>query len=98
MKCQEHYKVPYRSKALWSASSVTWYNPSQPDYGLRGCLAADSKVNGEPRGDADDTDYEEEKNMVDLKQVDEALNSYVRPLSFPIAVRMCESQKGKVLF
>ncbi len=29
--------------------------------------------------------------MVDLKQVSEALNSHIRPLSFPVAIRMCES-------
>ena len=29
--------------------------------------------------------------MVDLKSIDAALNTYVRPQSFPVAVRMCDS-------
>ncbi len=28
--------------------------------------------------------------MVDLKQIDEALNKYTRPQTFPLAIRMCE--------
>jgi len=31
--------------------------------------------------------------MVDLKQINEALNKYVWPQSFPLAVRMCQSSK-----
>ena len=29
--------------------------------------------------------------MADLKEINEALNRYIRPLSFPVAIRMCES-------
>lgn len=31
--------------------------------------------------------------MVDLKQIDEAFNRYVRPQTFPVAVRMCTSEE-----
>ncbi|MDH4367585.1 MAG: DUF169 domain-containing protein, partial [Dehalococcoidia bacterium] len=31
--------------------------------------------------------------MADLKQIDEALTRYVRPQTFPLAIRMCESEK-----
>jgi uncharacterized protein (DUF169 family) len=31
--------------------------------------------------------------MADLKQVNEALNFYLRPSSFPVAVKLCESEK-----
>ncbi len=31
--------------------------------------------------------------MVDLKKVSEAFNFHVRPSSFPVAIRMCESEK-----
>jgi uncharacterized protein (DUF169 family) len=31
--------------------------------------------------------------MVNLKQIDEALTHYVRPQTFPLAIRMCESEK-----
>jgi uncharacterized protein (DUF169 family) len=35
----------------------------------------------------------EEENMANLKQIDEALTYYVRPQTFPLAIRMCESEK-----
>ena len=31
--------------------------------------------------------------MVNPKQIDEALTHYVRPQTFPLAIRMCESEK-----
>jgi len=31
--------------------------------------------------------------MANLKQIDEALTYYVRPQTFPLAIRMCESEK-----
>jgi len=31
--------------------------------------------------------------MIDLKHIDEALTSYVRPQTFPVAIRMCQSAK-----
>jgi uncharacterized protein (DUF169 family) len=31
--------------------------------------------------------------MADLKQIDEALNQYVRPQTFPVAIRMCSSEE-----
>jgi len=31
--------------------------------------------------------------MINLKQIDEALTDYVRPQTFPLAIRMCESEK-----
>ena len=31
--------------------------------------------------------------MINLKQIDEALTHYVRPQTFPIAIRMCESEE-----
>lgn len=30
--------------------------------------------------------------MADMKQIDDALNQYLRPQTFPVAVRMCESE------
>jgi uncharacterized protein (DUF169 family) len=31
--------------------------------------------------------------MANLKQIDESLTRYVRPQTFPLAIRMCESEK-----
>lgn len=31
--------------------------------------------------------------MIDLKKTDEALSQYVRPQTFPLAIRMCESER-----
>ena len=31
--------------------------------------------------------------MADLTQIDEALNRYLRPQTFPVAIRLCESDE-----
>ena len=35
---------------------------------------------------------QEEQRMADAKRIDEALNQYLRLQTFPVAVRMCESE------